>query len=290
MRCAKLTSLKVFRILWPEPAGQSDQVSVYSQGAFNEDYHMKVRWFVVIREGSSFSSCLPINTYNGKGVEKRICVKDEHSIIYTGSKPPKPKPGEEPRRGEYGMHPSIQVKAKKLTAALDSMSRVNYAKVYTVEHNVKVFEFGDVTKKSHKQLVRNFKAVWKIDEEQVDDDIPEEDEEEDEDEGEYSVRYVRGGGDDDDEEDEEGDDDDDNAGEGSADPESRPQHNESFNILIATLVSSYRANGFDDLADWLHTAPRAAQMEHIEQARRQQQQQQQRQQASQGHPEKRRRT
>ena len=40
--------------------------------------------------------------------------------------------------------------------SLDSMSRVNFGKVYTVEHNVKVLPVGQVTRKSMELLLEYF--------------------------------------------------------------------------------------------------------------------------------------
>jgi hypothetical protein len=39
---------------------------------------------------------------------------------------------------------------------LDEMSRINYQKIYTVEHNAKVYDFGTV----HKNHLRIFYAQW----------------------------------------------------------------------------------------------------------------------------------
>ena len=42
---------------------------------------------------------------------------------------------------------------------LDTMSRLNFGKIYTVEHNVKVFDFGQVYKEFGHVLYRQFQEV-----------------------------------------------------------------------------------------------------------------------------------
>jgi hypothetical protein len=53
---------------------------------------------------------------------------------------------------------SIRVNANN-NGALDVMSRVNFGKIYTVEHNVKVFDFGQVHNESRLVLNRQF---WEV--------------------------------------------------------------------------------------------------------------------------------
>lgn len=153
---------KVFRVLWPELAGNPNEGTVLSQGKFNEPVHMKIRWFVVIREGPNYCSCIPIQTYSGQGAAKPGLQIWEHAIIYTGDREPRPKEGEKPSPDTHGMQPSIRVKPRTRSDRMDEMSRVNFAKIYTVEHNVKVFEFGDVRPEFMKRLLKNFVAVWDI--------------------------------------------------------------------------------------------------------------------------------
>jgi hypothetical protein len=49
----------VFRVLWPELAGDANQnITIATTGAFGEQTFYKIRWFVVIREGHNFCTCL----------------------------------------------------------------------------------------------------------------------------------------------------------------------------------------------------------------------------------------
>lgn len=54
---------KVFKTLWPEPAGTDANGTVFLpdtaiKGKFNEYFYVKVRWFVVIKEGHHECVCL----------------------------------------------------------------------------------------------------------------------------------------------------------------------------------------------------------------------------------------
>jgi hypothetical protein len=107
-------------------------------------------------------------TYGGQGVGKAHVAKWKHGIVFTdqvskGSKKkivePSPKPNELPADGESGMVSPIRVIAKSRSTKLDPMSRINYSKIYTVEHNVKVHDFGDVDENYHKKLLKQWKTV-----------------------------------------------------------------------------------------------------------------------------------
>jgi hypothetical protein len=66
---------------------------------------------------------------------------------------------------------------------MDPESRVNFGKTYTVEHNVKVYDFGHVDKNYLHRLRSQWKQVWDEDFEQYQDEgtiLEEEEEDEDE--------------------------------------------------------------------------------------------------------------
>jgi hypothetical protein len=87
---------------------------------------------------------------------------------------------ENPVETEHGMLPSIRVRGRSRRDELNAFSRVNFAKIYTVEHNVKVFDFGDVHEDYRDLLLHNFNSVWGIN-----DDAEDEEEEEEEEDEEY---------------------------------------------------------------------------------------------------------
>lgn len=102
-----------------------------------------------------------ILTYNRQGVSKKGVVKSEHAIIHTGKHAPSPLETEFPKRGEQGLLPSpIRVDPDNPDDKLDSMSRLDFAKTYTIHHNVKVRSVGKVNRASMQALFNQFRAVW----------------------------------------------------------------------------------------------------------------------------------
>ena len=82
--------------------------------------------------------------------------KSDHCIIYTSTRPPDLLPGEEPHLGELGLRSPIRVSPVNIGDRLAETSRLNYGKLYTVEHNVKVSEFGSV----HPDYLPILKDEW----------------------------------------------------------------------------------------------------------------------------------
>ena len=158
---------KVFHVLWVEPAGESNtQVTGLEVGTtigrFGERAFSKVRRFVVVREGDNYCSALPITSYGHRGVGKPGVNKSEHSVIHTTKNPPEPLPAELPLRGEDGMRPhAIKVDSDDPIDKLDALSRLDYGKVHTIQHNIKVKAFGKVNPKSMFALINQFGNVWR---------------------------------------------------------------------------------------------------------------------------------
>ena len=80
-----------------------------------------------------------------------------HTVIYMeGQADASP----EPRRDECGITKEpIAVKPSRRDSQLDPMSRLNFGKVYTVEHNIRAMDIGMVTKESEHRLVGYFNNV-----------------------------------------------------------------------------------------------------------------------------------
>lgn len=101
----------------------------------------------------------PIQTYYGRDVAKPGIVKRHHAVIYTGREPPRIHREEKPSDGEWGMLKPIRVIPRDRRNNTDEKSRINYGKIYTVEHNVKVYDFGDVALDSLFRLRNSWKRV-----------------------------------------------------------------------------------------------------------------------------------
>jgi hypothetical protein len=102
----------------------------------------------------------PISTYGGRGCRKPGLAKWQHCIIYTGKDEPGPLSIEIPVKGELPMLSSIQVRPKYQRDKLFPETRINFGKMYTVEHNVKVYDFGDVRKSYISTLVKQWRWVF----------------------------------------------------------------------------------------------------------------------------------
>lgn len=90
-------------------------------------------------------------TYGGQGVKKRGVKAKHHTIIHTGK--PVALKGEK----EKGLTKKpIRVEPAGPRHKLDDASRLNYAKTYTVEYNVKVWFIGKIHTKSEWQLVTDY--------------------------------------------------------------------------------------------------------------------------------------
>jgi hypothetical protein len=137
---------RVFAVLWSEPAGEnvdwSDEDD-YEIVRYGEKVFTKIRRFVVVREGDRHSTCLPLLTYQGQGTLKRGVKPDDHAAVFAEN----PKnlrlkekllPGEKLRKKPFSI--IIEDSREKI----DPLTRINFSKIYTVEHNVKALKIGRI--------------------------------------------------------------------------------------------------------------------------------------------------
>ncbi|KAH8752618.1 hypothetical protein BGZ57DRAFT_912532 [Hyaloscypha finlandica] len=156
---------RIFEVLWAEPRGADREGSstgnsgteslTIRKGANGTEAFVKVRRFVIIKPMEGHCICLPISTYSGQGVNKRGVHADHHAIIYSGRKPVA-------FRGEK--EKGLVMKSIKITPdnprhIVDDASRLNYAKTYTVEYNVKVWFIGKVSSDSEWQVRTDYNRV-----------------------------------------------------------------------------------------------------------------------------------
>jgi hypothetical protein len=93
-----------------------------------------------------------VSTHSGRGSPQNN--KNEHGIIYTGKLATNPS-------NEPGLQPkAIRVNPDEKGAVLDPQSRINYGKLYNVEYNVKVKNFGSLSPEYLKALLEQFSAVF----------------------------------------------------------------------------------------------------------------------------------
>ncbi|KAL8793191.1 MAG: hypothetical protein Q9195_004221 [Heterodermia aff. obscurata] len=94
-----------------------------------------------------------ITTYNGHGTVGKLMNQKEHSIIYTGGEVPKRLPEEKKLNKD-----PIQVIPVNSSEALDPLSRINYAKPYPIEHDVKVCEVGMVAPSDIRKIIAYYQT------------------------------------------------------------------------------------------------------------------------------------
>ena len=100
----------------------------------------------------------PITTYAGRGTAKPGVDASTHAIIYMSNS----KPSRLQSEAEMIRVP-LKVEPADPSQKLDPLSRVNFAKMYTVEHNVRVMPVGQLSKSSQHLLVGYWMAEVETD-------------------------------------------------------------------------------------------------------------------------------
>ncbi|GAW16820.1 hypothetical protein ANO14919_062590 [Xylariales sp. No.14919] len=151
---------EVFKILWSEPTGQvAGDAPISDIRAINDpagQFYVGYRRFIIVTtDESHHSTCVPILTYDRRGCGKKGVRPSKHGIIYAaGSKPKLLK--NEP---ELGFDPvPLEIYAEGETLARES--RVNYSKLVTIEHNVKVFFIGRIPYPYSDRVSRAVDKCW----------------------------------------------------------------------------------------------------------------------------------
>ncbi|KAH7081325.1 hypothetical protein BKA63DRAFT_503599 [Paraphoma chrysanthemicola] len=144
---------RVFKMLWTEPAGQTNPGKTRNSTHFSlvwmgEQAFSEVRHFLVVRNKGSFSQCIPIQTYKGRGTTKPGIIASDHGVIHSSIEAPNLIAGENITKYSIRVQPTSN-------ESLDPASRVNYAKAYAVEHNVKVLDIGMVVE-GHRYLIESY--------------------------------------------------------------------------------------------------------------------------------------
>jgi len=134
----------VFSLLWSEPTGKAGHTKAHDMGdaftevRYGEKSFTEIRRYIVMRRQSEYHSlCVPIATYQKRGAANRP-DREHHSVVYTiGSAEPQALPNENLSNVAIALDPLPGV-------TLQPASRINFAKTYTVEHNLRVKKLGKV--------------------------------------------------------------------------------------------------------------------------------------------------
>lgn len=152
---------KVFKVLWSEPQGAnvSNESNITRFTLPGTKYGQKVfssiRRFIIVANGHGCSQCVPITTYGHQATTKGGINRYDHAIVYMNNAKPK-RLKDESKLSKN----AIQVISKNPRDKLEVDSRVNYGKIYTVEHNVKVLFIGKLAEESERTFMTDFDATW----------------------------------------------------------------------------------------------------------------------------------
>jgi len=144
--------MRVFKTLWHETRGENNTFGTETiQGAYGQAVNGSIRRFIVVKNDQGHCLCLPIATYNRQGTLKRGLRAEHHGQIYTSRNPPDLLPGEPAL-----VKQSIRMVPRNQREELHEASRINYAKIYTVEHNVKCHFVGKIHEDDHNILFEEY--------------------------------------------------------------------------------------------------------------------------------------
>ncbi|KAL2856412.1 hypothetical protein BJY01DRAFT_178837 [Aspergillus pseudoustus] len=153
---------KVFSILWHENDGRGTNATHVSvgplfRGKYGEPIYSTIRRMVVIRAFDHYSWCFSISTYGGRGVAKPGVDPAKHAIVHMSDA--------EPRLGSNEplmVKEPLRVNPERFDERLNPKSRLNFGKIYTVEHNVKVLPIGEIAEVSMPKFILYARAEMTI--------------------------------------------------------------------------------------------------------------------------------
>jgi uncharacterized C2H2 Zn-finger protein len=145
----------VFKVLWSEPMGSGGTEITFenTSAKYGERAFHKIRRFVIVQPKRGHSICIPILTYGYQGVLKYGIHPEDHAVVYSSKKD-----GPYLLDREKGLmsNKPIRIDIKDASHKLDPLSRLNYAKIYTIEHNVKVLFIGRVARNYEQEVIIAF--------------------------------------------------------------------------------------------------------------------------------------
>lgn len=152
---------EIFKVLWSEPQGTGNETapSVSERKEYRDRFGGKIfvgfRRFIVIANDQGHCTCVPILTYGSKACNKKGIKPEKHGIIHERGNKPRLLSGE-PKLGFAPVKVEITQDGEKLSKE----SRVNYSKLVTVEHNVKVFFIGHIAAADYDIVADAVNRCW----------------------------------------------------------------------------------------------------------------------------------
>jgi hypothetical protein len=151
---------RLFAILWHENMGITNKrpgpdVQFTRDNRFGEKIFSHIRRMIVVRQRYGYCWCVSINTYGGRGLvgkNRSDAEVQSHTIVYESTSRPAM------FKEEQGLMTKESIAVDMVHGhTLDKASRLNYAKVCTVEHNVKVMDIGMVSARSMPYLCAHWR-------------------------------------------------------------------------------------------------------------------------------------
>jgi hypothetical protein len=142
---------RVFKMLWTEPAGETaadTDKEYYHPVGYGQLSFSKMRRFVVVRKRLHSCLCLAISTYGGQGAAKKDSRSQDHAVVYSSK-------DTLPQDIRFGKEP-ISIIIEEPSETIDPKSVIDFGRVYTVEHNVKVLNVGRLAGSDKKRLDQYF--------------------------------------------------------------------------------------------------------------------------------------
>ncbi|KXJ92821.1 hypothetical protein Micbo1qcDRAFT_194177 [Microdochium bolleyi] len=127
----------VFKAMWIQPKGSHSIVTEPSA----DPHYEGIRRFIVVTTQSGHSNCVAIFTYQGYGCLKGGSHPEFHGQAYDDRYGVPALLEGEPHVG-FAAIPVTILPDKARTERIDDVSRINFSKLYTVEHNIPVQFIG----------------------------------------------------------------------------------------------------------------------------------------------------
>jgi hypothetical protein len=119
-----------------------------SQVSYRQLSFTKFRQFIVLRERLHNCLCLPIHTYGGQGATKSSVRTQDHAMIYAK--------GEDGDPGENLIKEPFSVIIENIKEKINPRSCIDFSRIYTIEHNIRVSKVGRILPSQLQRLNRYF--------------------------------------------------------------------------------------------------------------------------------------
>ncbi|KAH6669136.1 hypothetical protein F5X68DRAFT_249266 [Plectosphaerella plurivora] len=136
----------VFKVYWSEPMGSNGDLSVSGRQVYANEFgsfYTGFRRFIVVASDEGNSTCVPVATYSGQGCRKHGVKASKHGLILAQSARSRTKP-KAPKNIEALGFPMVRMNVTAEGETLSLASRINYSKLVTIEHNIKILMIGHI--------------------------------------------------------------------------------------------------------------------------------------------------